>query len=100
VSAPRRVLLSPRAAADLEDIAGYIGRDNPERAATFVHELEAKCRGVAATPDIYPARPDLAPGLRIAVHGRYLVLFRELPDQTAVRIERVLHGARNLPRVI
>jgi toxin ParE1/3/4 len=100
VSAPRRLLLSPRAAADLEDIAEYIARDNPERAATFVEELEAKCRAVAAAPDIYPARPDLAPGLRMAVHGRYLVLFRELPGQTAMRVERVLHGARNLPRLI
>jgi toxin ParE1/3/4 len=100
VSTPRRLLLSPRAAADLEDIAEYIARDNPERATTFVEELEAKCRAVAATPDIYPARPDLAPGLRLAVHGRYLVLFRELPGQTAVRVERVLHGARNLPRLI
>ncbi len=100
MSTPRRLLLSPRAAADLEDIAEYIARDNPERAATFIEELEAKCRAVAAAPDIYPARPDLAPGLRMAVHGRYLVLFRELPGQTAVRVERVLHGARNLPRLI
>ncbi len=100
MSTPRRLLLSPRAAADLEDIAEYIARDNPERAATFVEELEAKCRAVAAAPDIYPARPDLAPGLRMAVHGRYLVLFRELPGQSAVRVERVLHGARNLPRLI
>ena len=100
MSTPRRLLLSPRAAADLEDIAEYIARDNPERAATFVEELEAKCRAVAAAPDIYPARPDLAPGLRMAVHVRYLVLFRELPGQNAVRVERVLHGARNLPRLI
>ena len=100
MSAPHRLLLSPRAAADLEDIAEYIARDNPERAATFIEELEATCRAVAATPDIYPARPDLAPGLRMAVHGRYLVLFRELPGQSAVRVERVLHGARNLPRLI
>jgi toxin ParE1/3/4 len=96
----RRLLLSPRAASDLEDIAEYIARDNPERAATFVEELEAKCRAVAAAPDIYPARPDLAPGLRMAVHGRYLVLFRELPGANAVRVERVLHGARHIPRLI
>jgi len=100
VTVPRRLLLSPRAAADLEDIADYIARDNMERAATFVAELDAKCRAVAATPDIYPPRPDLAPGLRMAVHGRYLVLFRELSGENAVRVERVLHGARNLPRLI
>ncbi len=98
MSTPRQLQLSPRAAADLTDIAEYIARDNPERAATFVAEMEAKCRAVAAAPEIYAVRLDLA-GLRMAVHGRYLVLFRDLPDKNVVRVERVLHGARNLPRL-
>src|SRR5690348_4076568 len=96
----RRLLLSPRAVADLEEIAEYIDRDNPVRAATFVAELEATCRTVARTPELYPARGDLASGLRMAVHGRYLVLYRDLPDENVVRVERVLHGARNLPRLL
>jgi toxin ParE1/3/4 len=94
------LLLSPRAAADLEEIADYIARENPIRAASFVAELEAKCRAVAAAPDLYPARTDLAPGLCMAVHGRYLVLYRDLPGEDTVRIERVLHRARNLPRLL
>lgn len=96
---PRRLVLSPRAAADLEEIADYIARNNPARAASFIAELEAKCRAIAEMPELYPARPDLAPGLRMAVHGRYLVLYRHLTQET-VRIERVLHSARNLPRLI
>jgi plasmid stabilization system protein ParE len=48
VSPPRRLLLSPR--AYLEEIADYIARDNPVRVATFVAELEAKCRTAAETP--------------------------------------------------
>jgi toxin ParE1/3/4 len=100
VSALRRLLLSPRAADDLEEIAEYIARDNPLRAASFVAELEAKCQAVAASPEIYPTRPDLAPGVRMAVHGRYLVLYRDHPAENTVRIERVLHSARNLPRLI
>jgi hypothetical protein len=52
----------------------------------------------AAGLDLYPARSDLAPGLRMAVHGRYLVLYRDLPEENIVRVERVLHSARNLPR--
>jgi len=94
------LLLSPRAAADLEEIADYIARDNPARAATFVAELEAKCRAVAETPELYPARTDLAPGLRTAVHRRYLVLYRDLQGKNTVRIERVLHSARNLSRLL
>jgi toxin ParE1/3/4 len=99
VSFGRKLLLSPRAAADLEEIADYIARDNSARAASFVAELEAKCRAVAASPELYPARDDLAPGLRMAVHGRYLVIYRDLPRDGVVRIERVLHGARNLPQL-
>jgi toxin ParE1/3/4 len=93
----RRLLLAPKAAADLEEIAEYIARDNPARAASFVAELQAKCQTIFAAPKIFPARSDLAPGLRMAVHGRYLVFFRECRGQNAVRIERVLHGARRLP---
>jgi toxin ParE1/3/4 len=100
VSLPRKLTFSPRAAIDLEEIAEYIARDNPPRAARFVAELEAKCRAVAETPELYPSRSDLAPGLRMAVHGRYAVLYRDVPDQNTVRIERIVHGARNLPRLI
>ena len=34
-------------------------------------------------------------GIRIAVHGRYLILFRA--DDESVRIERIVHGARYRP---
>ncbi len=100
MSTPRRLILSPRAVADLEEIADYIARDNPVRAATFIAELEAKCRAITETPELYPARTDLAAGLRMAVHGRYLVLSRELPGENTVRVERVLHSARNLLRLL
>jgi toxin ParE1/3/4 len=46
----------------------------------------------------YANRDGLAPGLRLAAIGRYVIFFR-LIDST-VRIERVLHGARNLPVVL
>jgi toxin ParE1/3/4 len=100
VRAPRRLLFSPRAAAELDEIAAYIARDNPARAATFIAELEAQCRAVARLPLSYPTRDDLAVAVRIAGFRRYLVLSREVPKANAVRIERVVHGARNLPRLI
>ena len=100
MSTPRRLLLSPRAAADLEDMPST----SP---ATILRAPRASWRNWRrnAAPSrrhriSFPARADLAPGLRMAVHGRYLVLYRDLPDENAVRIERVLHGAHNLPRLI
>ncbi|WP_415136038.1 type II toxin-antitoxin system RelE/ParE family toxin [Ottowia sp.] len=40
----------------------------------------------------------MIPGLRMAAMGRYVIFFRVL--ERKVRIERVLHGARNLPAVL
>jgi plasmid stabilization system protein ParE len=93
VSPPCRLLLSPRAVADLEEIAAYIARDNPVRAPTFIDALEAQCVALARTPLGYPPREDLASRLRMGVHGRYLILFRLLSHDDAVRVERVLYGA-------
>ncbi len=74
-----------------------IAEDSPKRAESFVAELEAKARHLAEWPSSHPARDDISPGLRAAVHGRYLLLYRDLEDE--VRIVRVVHGARNLPRI-
>ena len=85
---------SPLARADLVAITNYIAEDNPLRAETFVGELISRAREAAARPQTFPARDDLDTGLRAARHGRYLILFRDLPDE--VRIVRVVHGARDL----
>lgn len=89
-----KLSISPRAARDLEGIGDYIARDNPARAVSFVREIRQQFRGIARLPAAFPARDDLAAGLRMAVHGNYLILFR-IADKT-VRVERVIHGARNL----
>ena len=91
----KTVRLSPRAEADLEEIGDYIARDNPARAATFVLELENACARIADNPNAYALRNDLAEGLRMAVYRPYLILFRILASE--IRVERVVHGSRNLP---
>ncbi|MBD8893516.1 type II toxin-antitoxin system RelE/ParE family toxin [Roseibium litorale] len=90
---PRLVLL-PVARDDLIGICDFIAQDNPERALTFLAEIEAKLHEAARHPKAFPARDDLHPGLRSARHGHYLIFFLEAGDE--VRIVRVLHGARNL----
>ena len=90
----KRLGYSPEARADLRAIALYIAEDNPSRAVSFVAELKEKASYAAARPATYRERSDIAPGLHAIVHGRYLIFFRELPDD--VRIVRVIHGARNL----
>lgn len=36
-----KLVFSPKAAEDLEEIGDYIARDNPQRALSFVAEIEA-----------------------------------------------------------
>ena len=86
--------LRPNAVADLEEIAEFVGRDNPLHAVSFIDELVGVCVRIAERPRAFPRRDDLAKGLRQAVHGRYLILFTA--DDDGVVIERVLHGARRL----
>lgn len=92
----KRVRLSPRAAADLEEIGDYIAHDNPERAITFVDELQNACTGIADNPQAYSIRLEIAPGIRMAIYGQYVILFQIRPSE--IRVERILHGARDLPR--
>lgn len=94
---PHLVIL-PAARADLVEIGDFIALDNPERAASFVTEIEARLIQVAARPGSFPARDELHAGLRSARHGRYLIFFIDSDDE--VRIVRVLHGSRDLPRLL
>ena len=89
-----RLSFSPRADLDIEEIGDYIARDNPRRALSFIEEIRAHCVRVAETPTVFPAREDLAPGLKMAVHGNYLILFQVQAD--TVRVERIVHGARKI----
>lgn len=89
-----KVTFSPAARDDLLEIALYIAEDNPNRALSFVGELEDKCAVLGNAPGIGTARPDLGEGIRMLPHGRYLIFYRQA--QRTVRIERVMHGARDI----
>jgi len=90
----KRLEFSPEAEADLLDIAAYIARDNPGRARSFVDEVEADCADLLRYPKSGRARPELAPDLRSKPHGRYIIFYT--PGSNSVRIERILHGARDI----
>ncbi len=92
------VTFSPKSRQDLLDIGDYIAKDSLANARRFVGRLMEQCQRIGNTPLAYTGREDLAPGLRMAPMGRYVVFFRVIDD--TVRIERVLHGARDLPAVL
>ena len=92
------VTFSPTSRQDLLDIGDYIAKDSRANARRFVSKLIDQCQRIGIAPMGYASREDLASGLRIAALDRYVIFFRVIDG--AVRIERVLHGARNLPVVL
>ena len=92
------VTFSPRSRQDLIHIGDYIAKDSRDNARRFVAKLTEQCQRIGRAPLGYVSREDLAPGLRMSALDSYVIFFRVL-DGT-VRIERVLHGARNLPVVL
>jgi toxin ParE1/3/4 len=89
-----RVRLSRRADNDLVEITDFIALDNPERATEFEDELLQHARKIALAPLGYAERAELKPGIRSCAHGDYVIFFTL--DDDGIRIERILHGARDL----
>jgi toxin ParE1/3/4 len=92
------VTFSPKSRQDLLDIGDHIAKDSRANARRFVAKLIDQCKRIGRAPLGYVSRDDLAPGLRMAALDRYVIFFRLLDG--VVRIERVLHGERNLPVVL
>jgi plasmid stabilization system protein ParE len=90
-----RVEFSRWVEGDLEAIGDYIAQDNPARAVSFIREIREKIGWIGQQPLLYQLRPEIGEGARLAVVGRYVLLFRIIGE--TVRIERVVFGGRDLP---
>jgi toxin ParE1/3/4 len=88
-------VFSPLAELDLEDIGDYIARDNPPRAVSFIRDIREQCAKITSMPQAAPLRHELGEGIRMVPFGHYLI-FYTVSDES-IRIERILHGARNIP---
>lgn len=86
---------SPLAEQDLEEIGDYIARDNPSRAVSFIREIRGQCSKIAHNPGAAPLRTEPGAEIRMISFGHYL-MFHTF-DSDLIGIERILHGARNIP---
>ena len=89
-----QVRLTRRARSDLAAIGGYIGRDNPARARTFLRDIHRAAGAYADHPEMGRDRADLAKGVRSFPHGNYVVFYR--PWRRGIQIVRVLSGYRDV----
>jgi toxin ParE1/3/4 len=96
-----RVVTSPAAERDLEDIWLRIAADNPPAATRIVRAIGTMIDRLADRPRLGRRRPDIRPAYRMLVEGPYLVLYETHPDTDEgpvdeVEIIRVVDGRRDL----
>lgn len=95
-----KVILTPQAQNDLRDIVSFIAQQNPERAKSFGHELIDHALSLAELPERGRMVPEISDsGVREIVHRPYRIIYEFFPDQNAVYILRIWHGARSEPEI-
>lgn len=93
----KRYRLTPEAARDLDEITNFIIGDNRRAALRLIDDIEKKCQAIAEMPGIGRPREELAPNLRSSHVGKYVIFYR--PSEEGVEIIRVIHGARDIPKL-
>ena len=91
----KRVIISPAAAKDLEDIRAFIAQDSVRNADRVVREIRRAFQKLAKMPGMGHLREDLASErVRFWTVYSYHIIYRA--DVKPLQIMRVIHGARNI----
>jgi antitoxin ParD1/3/4/toxin ParE1/3/4 len=91
--------LSPEAFRDIEEIWEFIAEDNLDAADRVREKIFTACEKIAELPGMGHLRKDLADeALRFWPVYSYLIIYR--PDVEPLEIVRVLHGARDVERLL
>jgi len=98
-----RIIRRDRALRDLDDLATFIQRDNPQAAIRFLEAAEESFRLLARMPEtgtLCEFRNPKTAGFRVrTIKGfeNYLVFYR--PIANGMEVVRVLHGARDIATI-
>jgi plasmid stabilization system protein ParE len=93
-----KIIFSPHAVADLEEVVRYIAKDDPATAVRVGNELIDRVAILENFPLLgapYPKRP----GVRKLVSRPYLIFYRPRLEENSVDILRYWHGARTEPEL-
>jgi plasmid stabilization system protein ParE len=94
----KRFKLSPEAARDIREIWAYTAAESIKAARRIRLQIFGACQTIADNPGIGHTREDLTEKpVLFWPTGSYLIIYAA---RKPVEIVRVLHGARDLPRLV
>jgi len=87
-----------RARLDLLSIWEYVAKDNLNAADRLLDLIHEKSILLSEHSQLGQARPDIALDMRYLPVKSYLILYRE--QSSGIEIVRILHGSRDLEKLI
>jgi toxin ParE1/3/4 len=98
---PHKVVFRKAAQADLRAIFSYVleKSGSSDTAQNYLRRIQRKCEEIGIAPLAHVERPDIWPGLRMAVFERRIVILYVVEKET-IRITNVLSGSRDYEALI
>ncbi|WP_096700877.1 type II toxin-antitoxin system RelE/ParE family toxin [Magnetospirillum sp. 15-1] len=93
-----RVTYSKPAISDIAKIGAHIAKHNKPVSVSFVASIKEKCQTIASAPLIGREHEDYGAGIRSFPLGNYVIFYQ--PDSFGITVVRVLHGARDIARLM
>ncbi len=94
-----KVIISPRAILDLEEIVRYIADNNPLAAARVGYALIEKTKVLGSFPEVGRVVPEFDnPVLRELILPPYRIVYRVDPVRKVIGVARFWHAARGRPK--
>lgn len=94
-----RLVLAPKARADLFDIDSYLAERNPLAAERLLERLIQAMQTITRMPQIGRMCDDLGlPSVRRFVIESHHIFY--VVDKQTIKIVRVIHGRRDVPTVL
>ena len=92
------VVFRRAAERDLEEIVAHIAIDDMEAASRFRDRIVARIKVLQTLPNSAQPRPEFGADTRTIPIGSYIAFVRVRGSKVAML--RILHGARDLPRIM
>jgi plasmid stabilization system protein ParE len=98
---PPQILRTPEAYQDLLDIWAYIARENaPSVADSVLARIHGALEVFAFAPKIGRERSEFSGTPRSFLVRPYVVFYEPLFDDSGILVWRIIHGARDLQRLV